>query len=85
MSEHKIEFVCATCGSNDIEKDGNLYWNVNLQKWDIASMYEEAYCRECGCEREIKEKELPDVVDNGGHRIGWALSGYVLDGGIWGR
>jgi hypothetical protein len=84
LSEHKIEFICATCGSNDIEKDANVYWNTDLQKWDIASIYGEAYCRNCGCERNIKEKELLDVMDNGGHRVGWALSGYVLYGGTGG-
>jgi transposase-like protein len=58
----KIKLVCPYCGSDDIVRDGPLYWNIAKQEWaSNDSVYDDMVCNDCdeefeeADEREIKE------------------------------
>ncbi len=43
----KIKVVCPKCGSDDVTRDGVLYWDVKNQCWAMAGEFDEMTCQNC--------------------------------------
>ena len=56
--EKKINMVCTHCGSEDVRQDADAMWNVDTQKWELAGLYDNTTCDQCGGECRIKEVEI---------------------------
>lgn len=53
-----ITIHCATCGSDDVRRDASAAWNVELQTWEIVTVFDNADCETCGGETSLIEKEI---------------------------
>lgn len=46
--------ICYECGSSDVLADAYAVWNLELQMWEIASVYDkESFCNACDGETRI--------------------------------
>ena len=50
-----MKMVCAKCGSEDVRRDADARWNVELQQWELCAVYDNATCEECGGETRLLE------------------------------
>ncbi len=50
-----MKMVCATCGSDNVRRDADATWNVELQQWELCAVYDNATCEKCGGETVIAE------------------------------
>ncbi len=53
-----ITIHCRTCGSDDVRRDASVEWNVELQTWEIVTVYDNADCEVCGSETTLVEREI---------------------------
>jgi DNA-directed RNA polymerase subunit RPC12/RpoP len=43
----KYNYVCSTCGSENVLRDAWVAWNVERQKWELVSTFQAAFCEDC--------------------------------------
>lgn len=58
MEKKKREFVCATCGSDEVKCDAWAAWSVDRQQWEVENTFDNSYCDTCEGECRILEKEI---------------------------
>lgn len=80
MTSTAIIFVCATCGSDNIRKTGDLTWNAKEQKWEVAAIFDDASCEECDGECKVNERRLLPIDAIFGQADGF-LVGFEDDPG----
>lgn len=51
--------VCSHCGSTNVTHDALVRWSEEDQRWEIASVLDNADCDECGDETHIEDEEIP--------------------------
>ena len=39
---------CTSCGSTNVYKDALASWDIDKQKWVLASEYDSGHCESCG-------------------------------------
>jgi len=52
---------CANCGSSEVRKDAWAAWDLNTQQWDLAAIYDHAYCLDCDARTTIVEEQVGDT------------------------
>lgn len=52
--------ICERCGGEDVVRDAHAAWDAELQMWEIASLYDAAFCRNCDREVELREVEAQE-------------------------
>jgi hypothetical protein len=52
--------ACERCGSDDVEADASVVWNVADQQWVISLTYETARCLTCDSEIDLIWKAKED-------------------------
>lgn len=55
--------VCSNCGSDDLNFDAFVQWDVDKQDYVIESIYDDVYCCNCGgstTEIDVKIIEIPN-------------------------
>lgn len=55
MSQHRIDYHCAHCGSRDVRRNADVRWNMARQEWEIVAVFDHATCEQCGGEIKLKE------------------------------
>jgi len=59
ISESKqMKKVCSRCQSENVVVDASVSWNNEIQKWEIETVYDNAYCFDC--ERDIDIEDIED-------------------------
>ena len=58
MTEPKIKIICSHCGSDDVRRDAYAAWDVGSQEWELAAVFDQGYCEDCGGEATLDEVEL---------------------------
>jgi hypothetical protein len=54
----RVNYVCRTCGSDQVRCDAYAAWDVDSQQWEIAETYDKgAWCE--GCDGETTLKAIP--------------------------
>lgn len=53
-----IEIACSECGSWDVRRDATAGWNVSTQTWELAAVFDQGYCEDCGGEARLVEISL---------------------------
>lgn len=43
----KMRVTCATCGAATILRDAYAEWNEETQGWEIAQLFDDAWCWNC--------------------------------------
>lgn len=55
----KVQMVCGTCGSADVQADAYASWNPDTQKWELVTTFDKgAVCEPCEGETRIEEMPL---------------------------
>ena len=57
-TKHRIQILCATCGSTDVSRDAWAQWDVAAQEWVLRSVYDHAHCNNCDSETRLVEVQL---------------------------
>ena len=55
----RVNFHCTFCNSDDVRRDADAIWNVKFQIWELACVYDQATCEQCG--HETKLKSVPEA------------------------
>lgn len=55
-SDKNITMICGICGGTNVRRDADAMWNDELQTWEIAGLYDNATCDDCGKNTRIEEK-----------------------------
>lgn len=42
--------ICRNCGSDNLERDALVSWNIDTQDWEVMSVLDNVTCRSCGYE-----------------------------------
>lgn len=56
MEKQKVTKVCRHCGSENVSVDAAARWNVEAQQWEIAGLFDNSDCDDCGRETDIIEE-----------------------------
>lgn len=54
----KIEFICATCGSDHVSRDAWASWDAISQSWVLGAVFDYAHCHQCEGETRLLEREM---------------------------
>jgi len=54
-----LRIKCKTCGSEDVVRDAWASWDVDLQKWILADIFDHAFCNACEGVTKLIDKETP--------------------------
>jgi type II secretory ATPase GspE/PulE/Tfp pilus assembly ATPase PilB-like protein len=68
MEQAKVSKVCKYCGSENVSVDATARWNVDAQAWELAGLFDNSDCDDCGGETTIvealtMEREHPDPAE----------------------
>lgn len=59
MTKKCYDFVCSTCGSNDVLSDAYAEWNIVTQQWELQNTFDKgAFCAHCDGETRFDRVEL---------------------------
>ena len=47
MTKSKCKYVCSECESENVKRDAWAAWDAETQTWEIASVFEAAWCDDC--------------------------------------
>ena len=58
-----VKPVCSLCGSDNIHTDAYAEWDIDNQKWDLSSTFDNTDCADCGneCSIEWVETTLTEI------------------------
>ena len=42
-----VDITCANCGGNNVLKDAYASWNVELQQWELSTVFDHTVCDDC--------------------------------------
>lgn len=51
-----IKIICGTCGGANVRRDADAAWNTETQSWELAGVYDNATCEDCGEETRLEER-----------------------------
>lgn len=51
-----VKKVCWSCGSDNIFREADSYWDVNKQDWVLNNVYDDVSCRSCGWAGNLTEE-----------------------------
>jgi len=54
----KVEYICATCGSNHISRDAWADWDSATQQWVLGAVFDYAHCHRCEGETSLDERTI---------------------------
>jgi hypothetical protein len=60
-----IQIVCSTCGSQNVRRDAYAEWDTASQRWQLAAVFDQGYCEECGGESSLKEVLIATWANDG--------------------
>jgi len=43
-----VKKVCATCCGTNVRKDADVMWDESTQEWEVAGIYDNETCDDCG-------------------------------------
>jgi hypothetical protein len=43
----KYKYVCSICGSENVLRDAWASWDLESQKWELASTFQAGFCQDC--------------------------------------
>ena len=49
--------VCSACQSENVVADASVSWNDEIQKWEVETVFDNAYCLDCGHDTDIDDIE----------------------------
>jgi hypothetical protein len=52
------KYVCRTCGGSNVKVDAWATWNAETQRFELASMFDAAFCDDCDGECKLVTKEI---------------------------
>lgn len=55
----RIAIVCSHCGSYSVMRDAWAVWDTENQEWELANVFDQGYCEDCGGEATLQEEEIP--------------------------
>ena len=58
MEKHKVTKVCRHCGSENVSVDATARWSVETQTWELAGLFDNSDCEDCGRETDVVDKRL---------------------------
>ncbi len=53
-----VKMTCKTCGSENVGRDAFVRWDVQFQRWELSTVYDNAYCLDCEGETTIEKVEI---------------------------
>ena len=59
----KIRKVCAECGSEEVQADAYVTWNVERQDWEISCIFDKGSTCD-NCDGECRIIDIPDTEDD---------------------
>ena len=57
MEQAKIKKCCKYCGSENVSVDATARWNTDTQAWELAALFDNSDCDDCGGETTIVDRE----------------------------
>lgn len=66
--EKPIKIACSKCTSFDVRRDAYVEWDVEKQKWVLATVFDDGACMDCGdsaslIEIQIGDEETQEISD----------------------
>jgi hypothetical protein len=55
---NQIDITCRECGSRNVTRDASVSWNLSGQNWEVAAIFDNADCNDCGGETSLDERDL---------------------------
>ena len=49
--------VCSKCQSENVVADASVSWNDEIQKWEVETVFDNAYCFDCEHDTDIEDIE----------------------------
>jgi predicted RNA-binding Zn-ribbon protein involved in translation (DUF1610 family) len=60
MSDQRVEYVCPSCGSEEIVREAVVNWDATSQTWVVGTLYDDCICTQC--DREIRVDAVERVL-----------------------
>jgi len=57
MEHRRIKKCCKYCGGENVSIDATARWNVDAQAWELAELFNNSDCDDCGGETTIVDKD----------------------------
>ena len=57
MEQTQIKKCCKYCGSENVSVDATARWNTDTQAWELAALFDNSDCDDCGGETTIVDRE----------------------------
>jgi hypothetical protein len=54
------KWVCSHCGSENVLLDAWAAWNIETQSWELANVFDAAFCEDCDGETHLKVVEAAE-------------------------
>ena len=58
----RLRKVCSSCGSEDVRVDAWVTWSEARQAWEVAEVFDAAFCAQCDGETSIVDQEVVEPV-----------------------
>jgi hypothetical protein len=58
-----IAIICAQCGGRDVSRDAWAGWDETEQRWELRSVFDDAFCHDCDEEAGLEETPLDPAHD----------------------
>lgn len=56
--DQPIAICCSNCGGRKVRADAYAAWCDELQMWELASVFDQRFCEDCGHEVDTYELSL---------------------------
>ncbi len=56
LSAHAVRKCCSECGGENVRVDAWAEWDVQAQRWELHSSYDNTWCEDCECEVSIVDR-----------------------------
>jgi hypothetical protein len=57
MEHQRVKKCCKYCGSENVSVDATARWDVETQRWELAGLFDNSDCDDCGGETTIVDKD----------------------------
>jgi hypothetical protein len=54
----RLDFICGTCGSDDVSLDAWADWDARTQQWVLPCTFDYSHCHACEGDTRLVEAEL---------------------------
>jgi|TARA_Y100000310_G_C20704423_1_gene834043 hypothetical protein len=59
--EKPIRIACSKCGSFDVRRDAYVEWDIEKQKWVLATVFDDGACMDCEDSASLIEIQIEDA------------------------